>query len=213
MPADVESYGRAAVPNPYRGLGPNHATTGANMLVDKFKRMLYIGVSGFFLHRMNFWGAILRSPHVSHEWFKLGVAGTIGTFVVAPYVVQFTRVDCSCRVVVFRINRQLQSAHHGFVETAILTIKAYVELYEGMVRRQQVNYENFKQTTHAAIFLILFTSVAFHVALWPYYRWNTPIALGLAFFGVIVQFLVVVPVWFQNLAAFAGLAFFLQEYQ
>jgi hypothetical protein len=82
MPADVESFGRAAVPNPYRGLGPNHATTGANMLVDKFKRMLYIGVSGFFLHRMNFWGAIVRSPHVSHEWFKLGVAGTIGTFMV-----------------------------------------------------------------------------------------------------------------------------------
>jgi hypothetical protein len=108
------------------------------------------------------------------------------------------------------------AAHYEFgtaVETAILTIKAYVELYEGMVRRQQVNYENFKQTTHAAIFLILFTSVAFHVALWPYYRWNTPIALGLAFFGVIVQFLVIVPVWFQNLSAFAGLAFFLQEYQ
>jgi hypothetical protein len=81
MPADVESFGRAAVPNPYRGLGPNHATTGANLLVDKFKRMLYMGVSGFFLHRMNFWGAIVRSPHVSHEWFKIGVAGTIGTLV------------------------------------------------------------------------------------------------------------------------------------
>jgi hypothetical protein len=100
-----------------------------------------------------------------------------------------------------------------FPRAAILTVKAYVELYEGMMRRQQVNYENFKNTTHAAIVLIMFTSVAFHVALWPYYGFNTPLALGLAFFGVIIQFLVIVPVWFQNLAAFVGLAFFLQEYQ
>jgi hypothetical protein len=77
MPADVESYGRTAVPNPYRGLGPND-NTAASQLVDKFRRVLYIGVSAYVLNRMNFWGAILRSPLVSHEWFKIGLGGMIG---------------------------------------------------------------------------------------------------------------------------------------
>lgn len=78
MPADEESFGRTAVPNPYRGLGPNHDSPG-NRAVDLLKRLIYLGISTYFLHRMNFVGAILRSPHVQHEWFKVGLAGTIGT--------------------------------------------------------------------------------------------------------------------------------------
>lgn len=96
---------------------------------------------------------------------------------------------------------------------AFLGIKAYVEMYEGLIRKQKVDYKNFKHTTHAAILLIMLTGVAFNVALWPYYGWNSPIALGLFFFGVVLQFLIIVPTWLQNLVAFVGLTFFLQEYQ
>lgn len=88
-----------------------------------------------------------------------------------------------------------------------------MELYEGRIRKRKVDYAHYKHETHLGIFLILLCSLAFHVALWPYYRWNTPIALGLCFFGVILQFLLIVPVWLQNLVAFVGLTFFLQEYQ
>lgn len=88
-----------------------------------------------------------------------------------------------------------------------------MELFEGLVRKKKVNYENFRQATHAALILILVSSVAFHVALWPHYGWNTPVALMLCFFGIIVQFLVVVPPWISNAVAFVGLTFFLQEYK
>jgi len=81
------------------------------------------------------------------------------------------------------------------------------------VKKRKVNYENFPQSTHAALLLIVVASVAFNVALWPHYHWNSLIALGLFFFGVVVQFLVIVPPWFSNAAALIGLTYFLQEYK
>jgi hypothetical protein len=79
--------------------------------------------------------------------------------------------------------------------------------------RQKVNYQNFPQCTHAGIFLILLASVAFHVAYWPHYRWNTPIMLGLVFWGFLLQFMLLVPTDVQNVAGFVGLTFFLQQYK
>ena len=104
------------------------------------------------------------------------------------------------------------SCFHVFV-TAILAIKAYVEMFEGKMKKQTVNYKNFKHSTHAAIVLILLTTIAFNVALWPHYGWNSPVLLGVCFFGMIVQFLVIVPTTFQNAVAFVSLTYFLQQYQ
>jgi hypothetical protein len=75
--ADPEVAGRAAAPPMYTGPGPQ--MTAGDKAVDTLKRIIYIGVSLFFLMRMNVFRATLESPHVSHEWFKVGLAGTIGT--------------------------------------------------------------------------------------------------------------------------------------
>lgn len=96
---------------------------------------------------------------------------------------------------------------------ALLGIKAYVEIFEGRMNKKTVDYENFRQSTHAAIALFLASSLAYHIALWPHYRWNSIIVLSLAFFGVILQFLLLVPSWVQNIVGFVALTFFMQEYK
>lgn len=95
---------------------------------------------------------------------------------------------------------------------AILSIKAYVETYELKVRKKEVNYDNYRQTTHIIILLILASTVAFNCALWPHYGWNTPILMGVSFFGVIVQLLLLFPTYVQNIVGFILLAFVFQEY-
>jgi hypothetical protein len=101
----------------------------------------------------------------------------------------------------------------NFITTAILGIKAYVEMYEGQIRKNQVNYKNFPQTTHLVMALILLSTVAFNVALWPHYGANSPIILGIFFFGIILQLCMVVPTYVQNMVGFVALTFFLQEYK
>ena len=63
------------VENPYAGepLPPNE-------LLEKAKRVMYIAISGYGLEHFKFYGVIMRSPHVSREWFKIGLATTIGEF-------------------------------------------------------------------------------------------------------------------------------------
>jgi hypothetical protein len=96
---------------------------------------------------------------------------------------------------------------------AMFLIKAYVELYQGRLHQQRVNYQNFRQTTHLFLLLWTVTSVCFFVALWPHYKWNTIVVLSLLAFGVVLQFLLLVPnPWAQNAIALVGLTFFLQEY-
>ena len=45
------------------------------------KRMVYMGISGYILQHFNFYRVILQSPHIRHEWFKIGLAATVGEFV------------------------------------------------------------------------------------------------------------------------------------
>ena len=95
---------------------------------------------------------------------------------------------------------------------ALLGVKAYVEIFEGRMRKTTVNYKNFRQSTHAAIGLFVLSSLAFHIALWPHYHWNTILVLGIAFFGVILQLLLLLPSWLQNIVSFVAVTLFLQEY-
>jgi hypothetical protein len=97
-------------------------------------------------------------------------------------------------------------------DAALLGIKGYVEIYEGRINRATVNYKTFPQSTHAAILLFVLSSLAYHIALWPHYHWNTILVLGMTFFGVVIQFILMTPSWIQNIVSFVGLAFFLQEY-
>jgi hypothetical protein len=96
---------------------------------------------------------------------------------------------------------------------ALLGVKAYVEILEGRINKATVNYENFKQTTHTGIALLVAASLAFNIALWPHYGWNTPVVLSVFLYGFVLPFMLLVPSSVQNIVTFVGLTFFLQEYQ
>jgi hypothetical protein len=95
---------------------------------------------------------------------------------------------------------------------ALLMVKAYVELYTGKLQQQQVSYQTMPQSTHAAIALILISGLAFHVALWPVYGIRSMLVM-LAISSFLLNFCLLFPTMVQNIAAFAVLTFFLQEYQ
>jgi hypothetical protein len=74
---DIE--GRPLVDNPYAA--SSSAPTSSPVLkklVQNLQRLLYMAISLYGLHHFQAYQAILRSPHVSHEWFKAGLAATIG---------------------------------------------------------------------------------------------------------------------------------------
>jgi hypothetical protein len=84
---DIE--GRPLVPpsNPYSsGLGggggeggqQQHRLPPHHPLVV-LKRSVYMGISLFGLNHLDVYNVIVRSPNVRHEWFKIGLAATIGT--------------------------------------------------------------------------------------------------------------------------------------
>jgi len=95
---------------------------------------------------------------------------------------------------------------------ALLFVKGYVEMYAGKLKKQKVSYQTFPQSTHAAIILILLSSLAFHIALWPAYGAKTMLIMFL-FAIFLLQFCLIFPTYVQNLAAFLVLGFFLQEYK
>jgi hypothetical protein len=72
---DPEVAGRAAVPNPYTGPGPRQSA--GEKAVDAIKRLIYMGISLFFLNKLNAYNATLQSPHIRHEWFKVGLAASV----------------------------------------------------------------------------------------------------------------------------------------
>jgi hypothetical protein len=95
---------------------------------------------------------------------------------------------------------------------AILFIKAYVELYSGKLQKQEVNYQNFKQSTHAVIMLILLASLSFHIALWGEYGSNSMFIMFLV--GMfLVNFCLLAPTTIQNIVGVGVLTFFLQQYK
>lgn len=96
---------------------------------------------------------------------------------------------------------------------ALLGIKAYLEMYEGKIKKKKVDYQNYKTATHAALFLWCVASFAFWKALWGEYGIKTVLVLLLVGYGILLQFMLLVPTWLQNVIGFIGLTFFLQQYQ
>ena len=217
---DVEGNIRqsAAPANPYSA-SPSSSVLPRYDPFNMLKRMVYMGISGYILQHFNFYRVILQSPHIRHEWFKIGLAATVGEFVFDTR--GGWRLDChgcaskSWFPIFFcgHCSPIINTVHATTYLIALLGVKAYVEIFEGKLNKKTVNYENFRQSTHAAIALFLASSLAYHIALWPHYRWNSIIVLSVAFFGVILQFLLLVPSWVQNIVGFVGLTFFLQEYK
>lgn len=97
---------------------------------------------------------------------------------------------------------------------AMLGIKTYLEMYEGKIKKKKVEYQSYKTATHSVLFLWVFASFAFHYSLWGEYGIKTILIMtGMVGYGCLLQFMMLVPTWFQNIVLFIGLTFFLQQYQ
>ena len=91
-------------------------------------------------------------------------------------------------------------------------MKAYVEMFAGKLKKQKVDYANFPHSTHSVMLLLLLSSIAFHMALWPAYGWKTVAVMSLVGYGVLFQFCLMVPTYVQNLVGFVVMTLFIQEY-
>jgi uncharacterized membrane protein len=85
-------------------------------------------------------------------------------------------------------------------------------MYAGKIQGKIVKYENFRSSTHAIIFLIILSSLSFHVALWPAYGGMTLLIMVIFGFGILIQFALLVPTYVQNLVGVILMTFFIQEY-
>ena len=85
-------------------------------------------------------------------------------------------------------------------------------MYAGKLQKKQISYKTFPQTTHTVLVLLIASSIAFHKALWPVYHSASLLIMFLL--GVfLLNFCLLFPTYIQNIAAFAILTFFLQEYK
>ena len=66
-----------AAENPYRDLRPASILPPDHWYY-KLKRTCILGLSIWGLHELRVWHAVMRSPDVNHEWFKAGVASSVG---------------------------------------------------------------------------------------------------------------------------------------
>ena len=95
---------------------------------------------------------------------------------------------------------------------AILFIKGYVEIYLGKMQKEEVSYKNVPQCTHAVMLLIVISSVAFHISLWPVYHSKSMLLMFLV--GCFIfNFCLLIPTYIQNIVGFITLTFFLQQYK
>ena len=72
--ADVER--QPLVNNPYNENGQYASIS--QMVFDKLYRSIVMGGSLYFLHTWEVYHTVLRSPKVLHEWFKIGLAASVG---------------------------------------------------------------------------------------------------------------------------------------
>ena len=116
------------------------------------------------------------------------------------------------------VTKSPQVKHEWFkvglaTSTLLLFLKAYMELYVGKLHNKQINYKTMPQTTHAAIVLLLVSTLSFQVALWPVYGVGKSIVVMIMVTAFLINFCLIFPTIWQNLIALVLLTFFLQEYQ
>lgn len=97
---------------------------------------------------------------------------------------------------------------------AIAGVKAYMEMYEGKIKKKKIEYKSYKNATHSVLVLFFFASVCFHIALWNAYGGaQTIFVLSVLGYGVLLQASLLMPTWLQNAVTFVALTFFIQQYQ
>jgi len=82
------------------------------------------------------------------------------------------------------------------------------------MKKNKIDYQHYAKSTHAIILLSLFASLAFHIALWPAYGGLKTIVIVNVFFayGILLQVMLLVPSWAQNILTFIFMALFIQQY-
>jgi hypothetical protein len=77
---DPESNQSNAVNNPYSNPQPTILPTWHPLNV--LWRALYMGVALYGMNYFKAYQTLMYSPKVSHEWFKIGLAASVGTFIL-----------------------------------------------------------------------------------------------------------------------------------
>jgi hypothetical protein len=77
---DPESNQSNAVNNPYSHPQPTILPTWHPLNV--LKRVFYMGLALYGMNYFEAYQTIMHSPKVSHEWFKIGLAASVGTFIM-----------------------------------------------------------------------------------------------------------------------------------
>lgn len=88
-----------------------------------------------------------------------------------------------------------------------------ISRYEGKHRKVRVSYDNFRQATHAILILFLVASFSINYALFPVYKGRTFMVTFLFGYGVLLQSMLIMPVYAQNLIWSVSLIFFCQQYK
>ena len=84
MPSSADVEGRSATTtNPYQQQEEPTPPPLLYYIMDKLKRLLYLSLSAAALHKFfNFFRVLLKSPHIVHAWFQIGLACTVGELCV-----------------------------------------------------------------------------------------------------------------------------------
>ena len=159
------------VNNPYSNLPPVNVLPTWHP-INVLKRILYMGLSLYGLNYFDAYNTLMTSPKISHEWFKVGLAASIG----------------------------------------FLSVKAYVEIYSGKMKKQKVSYKTYPQSTHAALISLLIASVAFNASLWGAYG-GLSMFIMLLVGTFLLHFCLLFPTYVQNELAIIILTWFLHEYK
>lgn len=77
QPMDIEE--RRPLHASARASYNDHPPPRESVYIFRLRCLLYMTISLAGLHYLKFFGACLRSPNIRREWFKVGLASTIGT--------------------------------------------------------------------------------------------------------------------------------------
>nr|CCA14990.1 conserved hypothetical protein [Albugo laibachii Nc14] len=99
-----------------------------------------------------------------------------------------------------------------FASTIVFFISLYVELYRSAYLREKVSYKTTRTATHSMLFFLVVAGISFLFGLWSTWHWLTVPYLFMAFWGVLIQSLILFPVWIQRIVFGIGFSLFLRAF-
>ena len=199
-----EQEGQSLV-NPYQQQQQSISDMSKYHPFHVIRRVGIISACLYGLHRYQVYHIILHSPNIHHGWFKAGLATSIGKYYYYYYY--------SWNYLSHTLSQTNLFLHSTITSLAILAMKAYIEMYAGKIKKQTINYQTFRNSTHAIMLLTLLTTICFYAALIPQFGWGpTALICNIIGFGVLLPFALLVPTYVQNIVGVVLMTFFIQEY-